>query len=52
MNKVIVCEDHDEPGVNWGISFNGNNPTDEEYFQCNTKEDAFRLAKMINSLQP
>lgn len=46
--KVIVTEDHTETGIDWGVSFDGNNPIEDRYFQCNTKEDAFNLADMIN----
>lgn len=36
----------------WGISFTSHNPVAEDYFQCVSKDEAFRLMEKIESLLP
>jgi hypothetical protein len=44
---VQVIEMHDEDGVEWGISFDGPNPNEEDYFEMMDGESAFRLKYRI-----
>jgi chloramphenicol O-acetyltransferase len=48
--KVLVCEIYNKDNVEWGISFNGSNPKDKDYFKCLNKKEAFRLTKRINKI--
>lgn len=47
--SLVVCEDHDADGVHWGLSFGGNNPTAEDYFELKDKETAFRLKDKLSA---
>jgi len=45
---VIVSEDRDQDGnVTWGVSFTSHNPEPEHYVAMKSKEDAFRLKRII-----
>lgn len=45
---VIVIETHNVDGVEWGISFNGYNPEEEDYFPMTDKDTAFRISDRLN----
>ncbi len=47
MKKTVVIEIQDENGVEWGVSFDGPNPEADKYVQCASKDDAFRLKRLI-----
>lgn len=48
---MIVIETRDKK-VEWGISFTSHNPLPEDYFQCVSEDEAFRLKEKIESLLP
>lgn len=50
QNIVVVIESHNGDRVEWGISFSGPNPGDEDYFAMPDEETAFKLASRINAL--
>lgn len=45
--NVLVLESHEEDGVKWGVSFTDHNPELKDYVECATKEDAFKLKRLI-----
>lgn len=45
---VLVCEDHYEDRVEWGLSFTNHNPEPQDYFGMQDKKTAFALADRIN----
>lgn len=47
--KTTVIETHLEEGVEWGLSFSGCHPSEDEYFIMDDKETAFRLSDYINN---
>ena len=48
---MIVIETRDKE-AEWGISFTSHNPLPEDYFQCVSEDEAFRLKEKIESLLP
>jgi hypothetical protein len=51
MSKVQVLNDQLENSEEWGVSFDGMNPKLKNYVECASKEDAFKLEKLINKLK-
>jgi hypothetical protein len=48
-HSPIVIEDQRYPeGVEWGVSFGGHNPEAGEYVSVRSKDDAFRLLRLIH----
>lgn len=45
--EILVCEDHNENGIDWGISFLGNNPPKDKYIKCENASEAFKLKNLI-----
>lgn len=51
--SLVVIESYDkEMNVEWGLSFDGHNPSDENYFQMLNKEEAFRLKDKLSAKHP
>jgi hypothetical protein len=49
MKKIVlVIENIEKEGTEWGISFTDQNPKPEDYFEMPDKETAFRLADYLN----
>jgi hypothetical protein len=47
QKQIELIETIDESGTEWGISFTDNNPKIEDYFKCQSKEEAIRLKLRI-----
>ena len=47
---VLVIEDVELEGSEWGISFTNHNPEAKDYFEMPNKETAFRLKKYLAEL--
>ena len=45
--NIVIIESHEENGVEWGISFDGYNPNEADYFKLCDKETAFRLKEYL-----
>jgi len=50
FKKVLVLNDHDESKEAWGVSFDGPNPDLEDYVECFSEDDAFKLRDLILKL--
>ena len=50
--SLCVIEEVEISGVEWGLSFDGSNPNEEDYFQMIDKETAFRLKDKLAHLFP
>lgn len=46
---ILVLEDHNETGVEWGLSFTNHNPEAKDYFPMPDKETAFRLKNYLDT---
>lgn len=46
--SLVVIETEEE----WGLSFNGHNPEQENYFKMPDKETAFRLKEKLSAKFP
>jgi hypothetical protein len=49
---IIVIESPEKSGTEWGISFDGPNPNQEDYFKMPDKETAFRLKDYLSEHSP
>ncbi len=49
LGKVIpiLIETHEENGVEWGVSLTSSNPEPEDYYACQSKEEALSLKAML-----
>lgn len=43
MSDVVVIETIEKDGSEWGLSFSGSNPEQDDYFKMVSEEEAFRL---------
>ena len=46
---VHIIERHNEDSVDWFISFDGYNPSDEDCVRCNNEKEAIKLQNLINN---
>lgn len=54
INKtsIVVFETLHSDKTEWGISFDGHNPSAENYFEMLSREDAFRLRDKLSAKYP
>ena len=45
---IQIIEQHHDTGVDWLISFEGYNPTDENCVRCSNEKEAIKLQRLIN----
>ena len=45
---VQIVEKHHDDGVDWYVSFDGYNPTDEDCVRCGNENEAIKLQRLIN----
>jgi len=50
MNPVIIETFHDNDPIEWGVSFSGSNPEEQDYVRCSSKEDAIKLKAIIEHI--
>ena len=51
--SLVIIESYDKRmNVEWGLSFDGHNPSDEDYFKMINKEEAFRLKEKLSDKYP
>ena len=51
--SLVVIESYDkEKNVEWGLSFEGHNPSDVNYFKMLNKDEAFRLQNKLSAKYP
>lgn len=50
--SLTVIEFHTEEGVEWALSFGGNNPEEKDYFEVKDKDTAFRLKDKLSVMFP
>jgi len=44
---LLICENHNEDGVEWLVSFTSHNPSDEECVVVKDYENAKRLIDLV-----
>jgi hypothetical protein len=52
LDSAVVIETHENSGVEWGLSFDGNNPSADMYFKMADKQTAFRLKDFLAEHAP
>lgn len=50
--SLSVIERNEKGYVEWGLSFSGYDPSDEDYFKMVDKETAFRLLEKLSEKYP
>tara|TARA_R110000796_G_scaffold174493_1_gene291449 strand:- start:331 stop:543 length:213 start_codon:yes stop_codon:yes gene_type:complete len=48
---TIVCGNISNERNFYGVSFNGLNPEDKDFFECESESEAIRLSERINKLK-